>query len=91
MLQRTMSSGPKLSVQPEGQLLVDDVLELKISGLDKQQKTTLHAVIVEGRSVFESVCCFTADDIGVISLATQPSLGGSYKGDSDELFHCHRR
>ena len=80
MFQRAMSSGPQLSIKPQGHLLVDDKLEMKISGLGKQQKTTLHAVIKEGSNVFESCCCFTADNNGEINLATQPSLAGSYTG-----------
>ena len=75
-----MCAGPKLSVQPEGHLLMDDALKLKITELDKQQKTTLHAVIQEGSSVFESCCCYVADDSGEVDLATQPSISGSYTG-----------
>lgn len=83
MLQRrTFTSGPQLTVNPEGHLLIDDKLELKISGLDRQQKTTLHAVVREGKSVFESCCCYTADDSGEVNLVTQPSLAGSYTGVS---------
>ena len=81
MQMRTISSGPTLSVLPEGQLLVDDGLQIKISGLERQQKTTLHAVIMEGTSMFESFTCFRADDGGEINLATQPSLAGSYTGE----------
>ena len=81
MQRSTISSGPILSVLPEGQLLVDDGLQIKISGLERQQKTTLHAVIMEGTSMFESFTCFRADDGGEINLATQPSLAGSYTGE----------
>ena len=81
MQMSTKSSGPTLSVLPEGQLLVDDGLQIKVSGLERQQKTTLHAVIMEGTSMFESFTCFRADDGGEINLATQPSLAGSYTGE----------
>ena len=82
MLQsRTITTGPHLTIKPEGQLLIDDKLQLKISGLGKQQKTTVHAVINEGSAVFESCCCYTADDSGEVNLATQPSQAGSYTGE----------
>lgn len=77
---RVMSTLPQLVVKPEGQLLVDDKLEIKITGLRKHQKITLHAVIRDSSGVFESCCCFTADDKGEVNLATQPSLRGSYTG-----------
>ena len=81
-----MSAIPQLIVRPEGRLLMDDKLEIKITGLSKQQKTTLHAVSREGNSVFESCCCYTSDDNGEVDLATHPSLAGSYTG---RLFIFH--
>ena len=80
MLHRTMSSGPQIKVHPDGHLLVDDKLEIKVTGLPQHQKTTLHAVITEGGNVFESCSCYTADDNGEVNLATQPSIAGSYTG-----------
>ena len=78
---RTMSTiPPQLVVRPNGQLLIDDNLEIKITGLAKHQKTTLHAVTREGSSVFESCCCYTSDENGEVNLATHPSLSGSYTG-----------
>ena len=87
-LRKSMSTGPHLRIQPEGHLLMDDVLELKISDLDRHQKTTLHATIREGNALFESVCCFTADENGEVNLATQPSLEGSYTGVSGCRTFC---
>ena len=78
---RTMASGPHLTVNPEGQLLVDDKLELKICGLGRHQKATVHAVINEAGAMFESCCCYTADENGEVNLATQPSQAGSYTGE----------
>ena len=80
-----MSTGPHVTVKPDGHLLMDDVLELGISGLAKQQRVTLHASLKEGNAIFESCCCFTADEYGEIDLATQPSLSGSYTGIKQRL------
>lgn len=63
-------------------LLIDDKLDIKITGLNKKQDVTLHAVTKEGGRMFESCCCFTSDGNGEVNLATQPSLGGSYTGVS---------
>ena len=79
-LRRVMSTGPHVTIKPDGHLLMDDVLELGISGLAKQQRVTLHASLKEGNAIFESCCCFTADEYGDVDLATQPSLSGSYTG-----------
>ena len=70
---------------------MDENLEIMILGLAKQQKATLHAVITEGRAVFESCCCFTSDDDGNIDLASHPSLAGSYTGMfkyGTQHYHC---
>ena len=79
---RTMSkrTTPELVIRPEGHLLIDDKLEIKVTGLAKHQRTTLHAVTREGNSEFESCCCYTSDENGEVNLATHPSLLGSYKG-----------
>ena len=87
MLQRTMSSGPRIKVIPEGHLLMDDKLEIKLSGLPRQGNVALHAAITEGGNVFESCNCYTADGNGEVNLATQPSVAGSYKGTPTILFH----
>ena len=76
-----MISEPHISVIPEGHLLMDDKLEIKISCLPKQRNITLHASIAEGGNVFESCCCFTTDDNGQVNLAAQPSISGSYEGN----------
>ena len=80
-----MSTGPHVTIKPDGHLLMDDVLELGISGLAKQQRVTLHALLKEGNAIFESCCCFTADEYGEVDLATQPSLSGSYTGIKQRL------
>ena len=77
---KTMIGTPRLVVRPEGHLLMDENLEIKITGLAKQQKATMHAVIREGKAVFESCCCYSADDDGNVDLTSQPSLAGSYTG-----------
>ena len=71
---------PKLIVRPDGQLLVDEKLEIIITGLAQHQKTTIHAVTRERDIMFESCCCFMSDENGEINLATQASLSGSYTG-----------
>ena len=76
------TSRPQLIVRPDRHLLIDEELEIRITGLAKHQKTTLHAVTREGNSVFESCCCYTSDDNGEVNLATHPSLSGSYSGES---------
>ena len=82
---QTMTGTPRLVVRPEGHLLMDENLEIMITGLAKQQKATLHAVIREGKAVFESCCCFSADDEGNVDLTSQPSLEGSYTGTFSTL------
>ena len=67
-------------MHPDGHLLMDDKLEIKIVGLNKRQAVTLHAFIKESSSVFESCCCFTSDENGEVNLVTQPSIAGSYTG-----------
>ena len=80
------TSAPQLVVRPDGHLLIDDKLEIKITGLAKHQKTTLHAVTRERNLVFESCCCYTSDDNGEVNLATHPSLSGSYLGKCFVLY-----
>ena len=82
-LRRVMSTEPHVTVKPDGHLLMDDILELGISGLAKQQRVTLHASLREGGAIFESCCCFTANEYGEVDLATEPSLSGSYTGKQD--------
>ena len=90
MLQRTMGARTNLTVEPEGHLLIDEPLKVKINGLNNQQTITIHATIKEGGIVFESCCCYMADDSGEIDLSTQPSLSGSYTGTCTHLKYIMR-
>ena len=75
-----MGARTNLTVHPEGHLLMDEPLKVKINRLNNQQTVTIHATIKEGGIVFESCCCYMADDNGEIDISTQPSLSGSYTG-----------
>ena len=82
----------RLMVNPCGHVMVDDKLEIKIVGLNKRQRVTVHAVTKEGNRVFESCCCYTSDGNGEVNLATQPSEAGNYTGTCiNTLINCSKR
>lgn len=73
---------PKVTVTPRGQgrLLVDDKLQVTVTGLEQKQPVTLHSILVEEGKKFESVSLFEADGEGKVDLMKHRSLGGTYEG-----------
>ena len=77
--------------------LVDDALDVCVTGLQPNQNVTLTA-IVEERGCFLSHAHYTANDIGEVHLAIDSSCGGSYEGEfgvkvsqSCSVGSCHSR
>ena len=69
-----------LSVVPSSSL-VDDKVEIRVSGLEPNQHVTLQARIVgEKGDVFESHAHYIADKDGGVDVCRDSSFGGSYSG-----------
>lgn len=62
--------------------LVDDVITIRVAGLDSRQQVTVRAEVDEKGQVFAGSGCFTADDSGMVDLSTQVSSAGTYTGVS---------
>ncbi|XP_060551670.1 acyl-coenzyme A amino acid N-acyltransferase 1-like isoform X2 [Ruditapes philippinarum] len=78
----TREMAPEIAFKPNGHLLVDDRLEIKIDKLDSNQKVTVYAYLEEEKKTFESCGCFTADKQGIVNLGRQASVSGTYTGVS---------
>lgn len=69
-----------ISVEPSSSL-IDDKVEILVSGLEPKQTVTLEARIVgEKGEVFESHAHFVADQDGEVDVGRDSSVGGSYRG-----------
>ena len=69
-----------ISVEPPCSL-VDEKVEIVVSGLDSKQNVTLEARIVgEKGEEFESYAHYVADKDGKVDVCRESSLGGSYSG-----------
>lgn len=60
--------------------LVDEVVKITITGLEKGQHVTVKAEVREKDLVFAGSGCFAADDNGSVDISSKPSTGGTYKG-----------
>lgn len=60
--------------------LVDEVISISVRGLDKHQKVTIRAEIIEKGLVFASTGCFVADQNGDVDVQTHASASGTYTG-----------
>jgi dienelactone hydrolase len=71
---------PKIVVTPENALL-DEPIEIVISNFTANAQVTIEASIKDkGNNVWISRATFQADDKGVVNVAKQASISGSYLG-----------
>lgn len=76
---RTME-GVQLSVCPRD-VMVDERVSVKVSGLKPNQKVTIYSTIDGNKGeVFASCGCFQAKEDGTVDLNSTPALSGTYKG-----------
>ncbi|XP_072163553.1 acyl-coenzyme A thioesterase 1-like [Diadema setosum] len=62
--------------------LSDELLDIRVSGLEPGQEVTLRAYVMSecGRYRFESSAQYVADRSGRVAVQNDPSIGGSYTG-----------
>ena len=69
-----------ICVEPKSRL-VDDKVEIFVSGLEPEQHVTLEAKLVDEKGyVFKSHAHYIADNVGEVDVGRDLSLGGSYRG-----------
>ncbi|XP_071476479.1 bile acid-CoA:amino acid N-acyltransferase-like [Diadema antillarum] len=70
-----------LHVHPQSGLS-DELLDIRVSGLEPGQEVTLQAHVTSecGRYHFESSAKYVADRSGQVAVQNDPSIGGSYTG-----------
>ena len=73
---------PEIAFKPNGHLLVDERLQIKIDKLESNQKVTVYAYLKEEKKTFEACGCFIADKQGTVNLGRQASTSGTYTGNS---------
>ena len=78
-LSMSKSSSPHLSIDKLTSL-VDDKLNINVSGLECNQAVTVCAVLQEDDKLFVASGQYIADDKGKVDLTTDWCLGGSYTG-----------
>jgi dienelactone hydrolase len=75
-----LAATPVLDIQPDRPLL-DDVLDIRISGLPPESLITVRAVSTDDSSqLFQSFASFRADSKGAVYLARQTPIAGTYQG-----------
>ena len=73
----------KLSVTPDP-ALIDDILSMRLSGLNPHQNVTIHVRTENDRGVkFASYGCFRASGRGEIDVSNDQCLHGTYSGSID--------
>jgi dienelactone hydrolase len=76
----SICSGQKLSINPLDSL-VDELLQIKITGLRPRQPVIIRASITDSNDKhWQSYAGFYADNQGVVDLSTQPPANGTYNG-----------
>lgn len=69
----------EIKVYPEDPL-IDEKLEIIITGLIPNQEVSIKATVTEAKSSFSSTGWFISDSDGNVHVDKQSSLGGTYKG-----------
>ena len=75
----TIHPAPTISLTPSA-ILVDEPVSIRLSRLLKDARVSLHAQMRTAFGTVTSFAIFQTDEQGVVDLATQPSLGGTYEG-----------
>ena len=62
------------------ELLVDDVIRIRILGLVPDSQVTIHTTLKERGRFYGSSGCFNVDGNGIVDVSQQPSIHGTYTG-----------
>jgi hypothetical protein len=75
-----LKNKPEISITPL-KTLIDQPLEIVISNLPPNQQITLNATLKDsGNNIWRSSALFEADNKGIVDVAKQAPISGSYKG-----------
>ena len=77
---RHINTAVTLSVTPDP-ALIDDVLSIRLSGLNPHQNVTIHVRTADDRGVkVASYGCFKANQRGDVDVSNDQCLHGTYSG-----------
>ena len=80
------ASNQIVSINVKPDVMLDETLDISVTGLVAESKITLHLYLKQPKAEFHAYSQYIADHNGRIRLNKDQSMGGTYHGESICVF-----